>query len=119
MEKADFAIRAQLLRCRLPPEISGVEIKRGRVKLTCTDEFELTLSVLSDQPQRPWKPVKLRLLVRANGAEYPNTEWILSMLERRMAEVSEPLEDARRFLGDCVRHLTWQVKHQLRFHTVD
>eukprot|EP00291_Cryptomonas_curvata_P006418 CAMPEP_0172193864 /NCGR_PEP_ID=MMETSP1050-20130122/25219_1 /TAXON_ID=233186 /ORGANISM="Cryptomonas curvata, Strain CCAP979/52" /LENGTH=164 /DNA_ID=CAMNT_0012869523 /DNA_START=55 /DNA_END=545 /DNA_ORIENTATION=+ len=43
-EQADFALRAQLLRCRLPPEISGVQIQRGRLRLTCADEFELTLT---------------------------------------------------------------------------
>ena len=109
-EQADFALRAQLLRCRLPPDISGVQIQRGRLRLTCADEFELTLSVQFEHPQRPWRPVKLRMLVRAQGAEYSNTDWLLNILERRMLEAREPLEDVRRFLGDCVRHLTWQAR---------
>ena len=51
----DFQLRAELLRMHIPPELSRIEVRDGRLLLEAANEFELELSLRLELPPRPWR----------------------------------------------------------------
>eukprot|EP00290_Baffinella_frigidus_P046903 CAMPEP_0180391446 /NCGR_PEP_ID=MMETSP0989-20121125/32582_1 /TAXON_ID=697907 /ORGANISM="non described non described, Strain CCMP2293" /LENGTH=398 /DNA_ID=CAMNT_0022392987 /DNA_START=33 /DNA_END=1225 /DNA_ORIENTATION=- len=111
LEQLDFLLRTELLRLQIPPELSRIEVKGGRLILGSDDEFEITLSLKLHAPGRPFRVDSVQLMVRAEGASLPQTEWLGPLLESRMSGSSQPLVEAVNILSDAVRIRTWQLLH--------
>ena len=111
MKQLDFVLRAQLLRFHIPPVLSKVEVRNGRLLLESEDEFELELSLRLDLPNRPFRVDRLQLLVKAVGGTLPPSQGLPDLLERRINMHPEPLDEAVRILCDAARMLTWHILH--------
>lgn len=56
-------IRKRLIAQPLPPTIAHeLTISRGRVVVTVPKEFQVTLTLLGDDPNLPWRLLKLKIL---------------------------------------------------------
>jgi hypothetical protein len=109
IKQLDFMLRAELLRLHIPPELSKVEVRNGRLILESADEYELELSMRLDLPQRPFRVNRLELLVKSVGGVKSPCQSLADLLERRMALEREPLSEAVRILGDAARMRTWHI----------
>ena len=109
----DFQLRAELLRMHIPPELSRIEVRDGRLLLEAANEFELELSLRLELPPRPWRVDRLQLLVKAVGGPRPTCQGLAELLERRMSVVDRQnqLHEAVSVLGDAVRMRTWHILH--------
>ena len=109
----DFMLRSELLRMRIPPELSRVEVRNGRLLLESADEFELDLSLRLELPNRPFRVDRLQLLVKAKGGTLPPCQQLADFVEKRMAnEAQEPLNEAVRILADAARLRAWHILHE-------
>jgi len=121
MEQLGFLLRTELLRLQVPPDLTRIEVKDGRLILASKGDFELTLSLRLDHPARPFRVESVRLFVRAEGAALPQTEWLGhlgQLLEGRMATSAQPLVEAATILSDAVRIRTWQLLHAQALSTL-
>jgi len=113
LAQLDFMLRSELLRMHIPPELSKVEVRNGRLLLESADEFELELSLRLELPHRPFRVDRLQLLVKAKGGALPPCQNLADFVEKRMAaEPHEPLHEAVKILGDAARVRAWHILHE-------
>ena len=112
IKQLDFILRAEMLRMHIPPELSKVEVRNGRLLLESADEFQLELSLRLELPQKPFRVDRLQLLVKAVDGALPPCQGLADLLEKRMVvHEREPLDEAVRILGDAARVRTWHILH--------
>uniref|UniRef100_A0A672PX86 Mediator of RNA polymerase II transcription subunit 14 n=1 Tax=Sinocyclocheilus grahami TaxID=75366 RepID=A0A672PX86_SINGR len=56
-------LRHRLVTTDLPPQLANLTVANGRVKFRVEGEFEATLTVMGDDPDIPWRLLKLEILV--------------------------------------------------------
>ncbi|KAG7252455.1 hypothetical protein CRUP_033318, partial [Coryphaenoides rupestris] len=56
-------LRHRLVTTDLPPQLANLTVANGRVKFRVEGEFEATLTVMGDDPEIPWRLLKLDILV--------------------------------------------------------
>ncbi|KAK2082917.1 Mediator of RNA polymerase II transcription subunit 14, partial [Saguinus oedipus] len=56
-------LRHRLVTTDLPPQLANLTVANGRVKFRVEGEFEATLTVMGDDPDVPWRLLKLEILV--------------------------------------------------------
>uniref|UniRef100_A0A8C2L8D0 Mediator of RNA polymerase II transcription subunit 14 n=2 Tax=Cyprinus carpio TaxID=7962 RepID=A0A8C2L8D0_CYPCA len=60
-------LRHRLVTTDLPPQLANLTVANGRVKFRVEGEFEATLTVMGDDPEIPWRLLKLEILVEDKG----------------------------------------------------
>uniref|UniRef100_A0A8C1MGM0 Mediator of RNA polymerase II transcription subunit 14 n=1 Tax=Cyprinus carpio TaxID=7962 RepID=A0A8C1MGM0_CYPCA len=55
-------LRHRLVTTDLPPQLANLTVANGRVKFRVEGEFEATLTVMGDDPEIPWRLLKLEIL---------------------------------------------------------
>uniref|UniRef100_A0A671T4M7 Mediator of RNA polymerase II transcription subunit 14 n=1 Tax=Sinocyclocheilus anshuiensis TaxID=1608454 RepID=A0A671T4M7_9TELE len=60
-------LRHRLVTTDLPPQLANLTVANGRVKFRVEGEFEATLTVMGDDPDIPWRLLKLEILVEDKG----------------------------------------------------
>jgi mediator of RNA polymerase II transcription subunit 14 len=94
----------RIIQCRLalsemPTQLKNFEIKKGYVKFCVKNEFEIKLTLISDDFRMPWRLLKVNFLVR--DSQDPNrslvhkfqTNIVHDILQCRLNENQRPLVD--------------------------
>lgn len=63
LERLNRIIQYKLVSAELPSQMSSSEIKRGRVLFRVDNEFEVSLTLMGDGPQIPWRLLSINILV--------------------------------------------------------
>ncbi|XP_003737168.2 mediator of RNA polymerase II transcription subunit 14 [Galendromus occidentalis] len=63
LERLNRIIQYKLVTTDLPPYMQCLEIKRGRVLFRVENEFEVSLTLMGDGPQVPWRLLDMSFLV--------------------------------------------------------
>lgn len=63
LERLNRIIQYRLVSSELPPQMSSLEIKRGRVVFRVDNEFEVSLTLMGDGGQVPWRLLSINILV--------------------------------------------------------
>uniref|UniRef100_A0A1A7WW07 Mediator of RNA polymerase II transcription subunit 14 n=1 Tax=Iconisemion striatum TaxID=60296 RepID=A0A1A7WW07_9TELE len=75
-------LRHRLVTTDLPPQLANLTVANGRVKFRVEGEFEATLTVMGDDPDIPWRLLKLEILVEdKETGDDPDIPWRLLKLE--------------------------------------
>ena len=56
-------IQHRLVTNDLPPQLNNLKIENGRVKFHVSHEFEVTLTLMGDGPNIPWRLLDIDILV--------------------------------------------------------
>ncbi len=83
----------------MPSQLKNFEIKKGYVKFLVKSEFEIKLTLISDDFRMPWRLLKVNFLVR--DSQDPNrslvhrfqTNIVHDILQCRLNENQRPLVD--------------------------
>lgn len=130
--KANRAIRARLLECELPPQLTDVRVADGAVRMRVKDEFEVRLTLGYEGDLSKWRVLWLALGSEAEGRVSEDgskdrqsfgaklgavsggrsrglTEGqrlaLAAELERRMGLAAEPLHEMYRVLHELAANL--------------
>ncbi|OCT91688.1 hypothetical protein XELAEV_18014747mg [Xenopus laevis] len=63
LQQLNQILRHRLVTTDLPPQLANLTVANGRVKFRVEGEFEATLTVMGDDPDIPWRLLKLEILV--------------------------------------------------------
>ena len=92
-------VQCRLALSELPAQMKNFEISKGHVTFLVKNEFEVKLSLISDNFRMPWRLLKVNFLVR--DSQDPNrplvhklqTNVVHDMLQHRLNENERPLVD--------------------------
>eukprot|EP00064_Thunnus_orientalis_P009436 superscaffoldBa00001199_g9460 len=115
-------LRHRLVTTDLPPQLANLTVANGRVKFRVEGEFEATLTVMGDDPDIPWRLLKLEILVEdketggkacthqallhtTNGRALVHSlqvNFIHELVQARLCADEKPLQD----MYNCLRILS-------------
>ncbi len=99
-------IQCRLALSELPSQLKNFEIKKGYVKFYVKNEFDIKLTLMSDNFRMPWRLLKLNFLVK--DSQDPNrslvhkmqTNYVHEILQCRLNENERPLVDIYKSLRE-------------------
>ncbi|KAF4797813.1 mediator of RNA polymerase II transcription subunit 14-like protein [Turdus rufiventris] len=101
-------LRHRLVTTDLPPQLANLTVANGRVKFRVEGEFEATLTVMGDDPDIPWRLLKLEILVEdketGDGRALVHSmqiNFIHQLVQSRLFADEKPLQD----MYNCLRIL--------------
>ncbi|KAB1253511.1 Mediator of RNA polymerase II transcription subunit 14 [Camelus dromedarius] len=101
-------LRHRLVTTDLPPQLANLTVANGRVKFRVEGEFEATLTVMGDDPDVPWRLLKLEILVEdketGDGRALVHSmqiNFIHQLVQSRLFADEKPLQD----MYNCLRIL--------------
>eukprot|EP00069_Balaena_mysticetus_P010091 bmy_20535T0 len=101
-------LRHRLVTTDLPPQLANLTVANGRVKFRVEGEFEATLTVMGDDPDVPWRLLKLEILVEdketGDGRALVHSmqiNFIHQLVQSRLFADEKPLQD----MYSCLRIL--------------
>uniref|UniRef100_A0A8D0CNR8 Mediator of RNA polymerase II transcription subunit 14 n=1 Tax=Sander lucioperca TaxID=283035 RepID=A0A8D0CNR8_SANLU len=113
-------LRHRLVTTDLPPQLANLTVANGRVKFRVEGEFEATLTVMGDDPDIPWRLLKLEILVEDKETGDGRTlvhslqvNFIHELVQARLCADEKPLQD----MYNCLRILSWPLMHSYSFHS--
>ncbi|KAJ7420067.1 hypothetical protein BTVI_22840 [Pitangus sulphuratus] len=93
-------LRHRLVTTDLPPQLANLTVANGRVKFRVEGEFEATLTVMGDDPDIPWRLLKLEILVEdketGDGRALVHSmqiNFIHQLVQSRLFADEKPLQD--------------------------
>uniref|UniRef100_A0A3P9NDM5 Mediator of RNA polymerase II transcription subunit 14 n=1 Tax=Poecilia reticulata TaxID=8081 RepID=A0A3P9NDM5_POERE len=93
-------LRHRLVTTDLPPQLANLTVANGRVKFRVEGEFEATLTVMGDDPDIPWRLLKLEILVEdketGDGRALVHSlqvNFIHELVQARLCADEKPLQD--------------------------
>ncbi|RXM31623.1 Mediator of RNA polymerase II transcription subunit 14 [Acipenser ruthenus] len=99
-------LRHRLVTTDLPPQLANLTVANGRVKFRVEGEFEATLTVMGDDPDIPWRLLKLEILVEDNETgdgralvHSMQINFIHELVQSRLFADEKPLQDIQQVLG--------------------
>ncbi|KAG9348969.1 hypothetical protein JZ751_029286 [Albula glossodonta] len=111
-------LRHRLVTTDLPPQLANLTVANGRVKFRVEGEFEATLTVMGDDPDIPWRLLKLEILVedRETGdgralVHSMQVNFIHELVQSRLFADEKPLQDMYNCLHSFCLSLQLEVLH--------
>ncbi|XP_006638955.1 mediator of RNA polymerase II transcription subunit 14 [Lepisosteus oculatus] len=111
-------LRHRLVTTDLPPQLANLTVANGRVKFRVEGEFEATLTVMGDDPDIPWRLLKLEILVEdketGDGRALVHSmqvSFIHELVQSRLFADEKPLQDMYNCLHSFCLSLQLEVLH--------
>ncbi|XP_014019994.1 mediator of RNA polymerase II transcription subunit 14 isoform X1 [Salmo salar] len=111
-------LRHRLVTTDLPPQLANLTVANGRVKFRVEGEFEATLTVMGDDPDIPWRLLKLEILVEdketGDGRALVHSmqvNFIHELVQSRLFADEKPLQDMYSCLHSFCLSLQLEVLH--------
>ncbi|XP_069492639.1 mediator of RNA polymerase II transcription subunit 14 isoform X2 [Ambystoma mexicanum] len=111
-------LRHRLVTTDLPPQLANLTVANGRVKFRVEGEFEATLTVMGDDPEIPWRLLKLEILVEdketGDGRALVHSmqiSFIHQLVQSRLFADEKPLQDMYSCLHSFCLSLQLEVLH--------
>ncbi|XP_036065625.1 mediator of RNA polymerase II transcription subunit 14 isoform X2 [Oryzias melastigma] len=111
-------LRHRLVTTDLPPQLANLTVANGRVKFRVEGEFEATLTVMGDDPEIPWRLLKLEILVEdketGDGRALVHSlqvNFIHELVQARLCADEKPLQDMYNCLHSFCLSLQLEVLH--------
>ncbi|KAJ8004670.1 hypothetical protein DPEC_G00138730 [Dallia pectoralis] len=111
-------LRHRLVTTDLPPQLANLTVANGRVKFRVEGEFEATLTVMGDDPDIPWRLLKLEILVEdketGDGRALVHSmqvNFIHELVQSRLFADDKPLQDMYSCLHSFCLSLQLEVLH--------
>ncbi|XP_066497238.1 mediator of RNA polymerase II transcription subunit 14 isoform X2 [Hoplias malabaricus] len=111
-------LRHRLVTTDLPPQLANLTVANGRVKFRVDGEFEATLTVMGDDPDIPWRLLKLEILVEdketGDGRSLVHSmqvNYIHELVQSRLFADEKPLQDMYNCLHSFCLSLQLEVLH--------
>ncbi|TRY59331.1 hypothetical protein DNTS_033558 [Danionella cerebrum] len=111
-------LRHRLVTTDLPPQLANLTVANGRVKFRVEGEFEATLTVMGDDPDIPWRLLKLEVLVEdketGDGRSLVHSmqvNYIHELVQSRLFGDERPLQDMYNCLHSFCLSLQLEVLH--------
>ncbi|XP_040194040.1 mediator of RNA polymerase II transcription subunit 14 isoform X5 [Rana temporaria] len=111
-------LRHRLVTTDLPPQLANLTVANGRVKFRVEGEFEATLTVMGDDPEVPWRLLKLEILVEdketGDGRALVHSmqiHFIHQLVQSRLFADEKPLQDMYTCLHSFCLSLQLEVLH--------
>ncbi|MFT7799734.1 mediator of RNA polymerase II transcription subunit 14-like [Arapaima gigas] len=111
-------LRHRLVTTDLPPQLANLTVANGRVKFRVEGEFEATLTVMGDDPDVPWRLLKLEILVEdketGDGRALVHSlqvNFIHELVQSRLFADEKPLQDMYCCLHSFCLSLQLEVLH--------
>ncbi|XP_072252687.1 mediator of RNA polymerase II transcription subunit 14 isoform X2 [Leuresthes tenuis] len=111
-------LRHRLVTTDLPPQLANLTVANGRVKFRVEGEFEATLTVMGDDPDIPWRLLKLEILVEdketGDGRALVHSlqvSFIHELVQARLCADEKPLQDMYNCLHSFCLSLQLEVLH--------
>uniref|UniRef100_A0AAY4EDR9 Mediator of RNA polymerase II transcription subunit 14 n=1 Tax=Denticeps clupeoides TaxID=299321 RepID=A0AAY4EDR9_9TELE len=111
-------LRHRLVTTDLPPQLANLTVANGRVKFRVEGEFEATLTVMGDDPDIPWRLLKLEVLVEdketGDGKALVHSmqvNYIHELVQSRLFSEDKPLQDMYNCLHSFCLSLQLEVLH--------
>ncbi|KAM4788956.1 mediator of RNA polymerase II transcription subunit 14 [Cyanocitta cristata] len=111
-------LRHRLVTTDLPPQLANLTVANGRVKFRVEGEFEATLTVMGDDPDIPWRLLKLEILVEdketGDGRALVHSmqiNFIHQLVQSRLFADEKPLQDMYNCLHSFCLALQLEVLH--------
>uniref|UniRef100_A0A4W4HCC3 Mediator of RNA polymerase II transcription subunit 14 n=1 Tax=Electrophorus electricus TaxID=8005 RepID=A0A4W4HCC3_ELEEL len=111
-------LRHRLVTTDLPPQLANLTVANGRVKFRVEGEFEATLTVMGDDPDIPWRLLKLEILVEdketGDGRALVHSmqvNYIHELVQSRLFADEKPLQDMYSCLHSFCLSLQLEVLH--------
>ncbi|XP_013883262.1 mediator of RNA polymerase II transcription subunit 14 isoform X2 [Austrofundulus limnaeus] len=111
-------LRHRLVTTDLPPQLANLTVANGRVKFRVEGEFEATLTVMGDDPDIPWRLLKLEILVEDKETGDGRTlvhslqvNFIHELVQARLCADEKPLQDMYNCLHSFCLSLQLEVLH--------
>uniref|UniRef100_A0A4W6DGZ9 Mediator of RNA polymerase II transcription subunit 14 n=1 Tax=Lates calcarifer TaxID=8187 RepID=A0A4W6DGZ9_LATCA len=111
-------LRHRLVTTDLPPQLANLTVANGRVRFRVEGEFEATLTVMGDDPDIPWRLLKLEILVEdketGDGRALVHSlqvNFIHELVQARLCADEKPLQDMYNCLHSFCLSLQLEVLH--------
>lgn len=111
-------LRHRLVTTDLPPQLANLTVANGRVRFRVEGEFEATLTVMGDDPEIPWRLLKLEILVEdketGDGRALVHSmqvNYIHELVQSRLFADEKPLQDMYTCLHSFCLSLQLEVLH--------
>ncbi len=121
--RLNHIIQQRLVASELPLQMRNIKIEFGRVSFDVQNEFELTLTLLSDSSSAPWRVLNVKILVEdkeINGVRdlVPGLQiyYLQNLVQSRIADNSKPLVEAYNILHSFCLSLQLEVLHIQSLH---
>ncbi|XP_028405529.1 mediator of RNA polymerase II transcription subunit 14-like isoform X2 [Dendronephthya gigantea] len=118
LKRLDQVIQQRLITSKLPPQMSNLVIAEGRVKFTVEDEFEVSLTLMGDDPSVPWRLLSVDFLVQdfktGEGKSLVHglqVQYIHQLAQSRLFTEESPLVDLYTCLHSFCSLLQLEVLH--------
>ncbi|XP_078476076.1 LOW QUALITY PROTEIN: mediator of RNA polymerase II transcription subunit 14-like [Lampetra planeri] len=111
-------LQHRLISTHLPPRLASLTVERGRVRLCVDGEFEAVLTVMGDDPDIPWRLLKLRILVQDRDTgdgralvHAVQVDFLHQLVQSRLFCDERPLQDMYSCLHSFCLSLQLEVLH--------
>nr|XP_021505651.1 mediator of RNA polymerase II transcription subunit 14-like [Meriones unguiculatus] len=118
LHQLNLILRHRLVTTDLPPQLANLTVANGRVKFRVEGEFEATLTVMGDDPEVPWRLLKLKILVEDKEAgdgralvHSMQVDFIHQLVQSRLFADEKPLQDMYNCLHYFCLSLQLEVLH--------
>ncbi|XP_005108274.1 mediator of RNA polymerase II transcription subunit 14 [Aplysia californica] len=118
LQRLNEVIQYRLVSNELPKQMRRIKIDQGRVKFYVEHEFEVTLTLMGDNPTIPWRLLDVNFLVEdnetGNGKSLVHSmqvHYIHELAQSRLLHVDHPLHDLYKFLHSFCQSLQLEVLH--------
>nr|XP_027196694.1 mediator of RNA polymerase II transcription subunit 14-like [Dermatophagoides pteronyssinus] len=109
-------IQQRLVASELPLQMRNIKIEFGRVTFTVSNEFSLTLTLLSDNNNMPWKVLNIEILIEDKEindikdlVQQEQLNFIRIIIQTRLNDNQRPLVEAYNILHTFCLGLQLQV----------
>ncbi|XP_003426298.1 mediator of RNA polymerase II transcription subunit 14 [Nasonia vitripennis] len=116
LQRLNQVIQHRLVTGNLMPQMKDLEIDAGRVTFRVEQEFSVSLTVMGDGPNLPWRLLDLEILVsdRETGdgksLVHPlQTQYVHQVVQARLSESSDPLAEVYHILHYFCQSLQLEV----------
>ena len=111
-------IQQRLVTSELPLQMRNIKIEYGRVTFTVQNEFQLTLTLMGDNSNIPWRVLNVKILVE--DKEISNVRdlvqplqvfYLQNLIQTRLTDNPKPLVEAYNILHSFCLSLQLEVLH--------
>ncbi|KAK2711127.1 mediator of RNA polymerase II transcription subunit 14-like [Artemia franciscana] len=121
LKRLNQVIEHRLMSATIPDRMRQLNIENGRVTFTVDSEFQVSLTLMGDSPQIPWRLLEVSILVedRENGrgknlVNKGQTLYIHQMVQSRLYDNNEPLVE----LYTCLHAFCLSLQLDVLFYQV-
>ncbi|KAK7108033.1 mediator of RNA polymerase II transcription subunit 14-like isoform X2 [Littorina saxatilis] len=118
LQRLNQVIEYRLVSSELPTQMRRLKIEQGRVRFFVEFEFEVTLTLMGDSPNIPWRLLDITFQVEdhetGNGKSLVHSmqvHYIHQLAQSRLLDTEKPLHDLYRVLHSFCMSLQLEVLH--------